>query len=194
MHALQRRGVSPGAMAVAATAFALLSGVSLYNAPLSGRPEIFWALGAFGIQARLLCELMGGMLTVRGLARSKLDSFLSDALARASDALILVGAGYSVDIFLPGGADLGWLAAVLALSTAFVRVLGGSLGLPQSYQGPLGRQQRMYVITFGAIAAGVQNAIFRPGWAMVPALLLVVIGTGWTVARRAEAIVRQLAR
>jgi hypothetical protein len=194
MQALQRRGVGPSAMAVVATAFSTLAGISLYNAPLSGRPELFWALGAVGIQARLLCELLSGMLMVRGLARSKLDSFLTEMLARASDALVLVGAGYSVDLFLPGGSSLGWLAAVLAVLTAFVRVLGGALGLPPNYAGPLARQQRMYLVTFGAIAAGVQNAIFRPGWAMVPALLLVVIGTGWTLARRAEALVRQLSR
>ncbi|HUO51794.1 MAG TPA: hypothetical protein VMT93_04685 [Gemmatimonadaceae bacterium] len=189
---LQRWGVRPLVMALLAALFAMLAGIAFYNVPYSGRPEVWWAAGALGIQIRLLFELLGGMLMVTGMARSRLDAFFAEGLATFSDAVVLVGVGYSVDIFLPGGADLGWCAALLAVFCEYVRVIGGSLGLPQLFTGPFGRQPRMYVITFGAIAAGVQNAIFRPGWAMVPALLIVVIGTAWTISRRAEGIVRQL--
>jgi hypothetical protein len=50
----------------------------------------------------------------------------------------------------------------------------------------------MFVITLGAIIAGIQNVAFRPGWAMVPALLIVVVGSAATIARRVEYIAKTI--
>ena len=42
------------------------------------------------------------------------------------------------------GSTLGWAAAVLALLTAYIRALSGSLGLPQRFLGPMAKQHRMF--------------------------------------------------
>src|SRR5713226_6455863 len=48
---------------------------------------------------------------------------------RFADVVILVGTGYSIAAF-GWGRELGWLAAVLAVMTAYIRLLGGSMGVP----------------------------------------------------------------
>ena len=191
---LARTGVTPNAVSLTGMFFAILAGAALYHAPLAGQPELFWALGALGIQLRLLCNMLDGMLAIEGGMHSKLGELFNDLPDRISDSVILVCAGYSVEQFLPGGADLGWCAALLAALTAYVRVLGGSMGLTQSFVGPMAKQHRMFVITIGAIGAGIQNAVFRPGWLMVPALLIVVIGSAATIVRRTELIARALSK
>ena len=47
---------------------------------------------------------------------------------------------------------LGWLGALAAAVTAYIRVLGGSLGLPQDFRGPLAKPHRMVVMTSGVWA------------------------------------------
>ena len=54
-------------------------------------------------------------------------------------------------------APLGWAAAVLAVLTAYVRVLGGSLGLTQHFIGPMAKQHRMFTLTLGDAAGGGAN-------------------------------------
>ena len=42
---------------------------------------------------------------------------------------------------------LGWAAATAAVFTAYVRLLGGSLGQVQRFTGPLAKQHRMALLT-----------------------------------------------
>ena len=191
-RALARLGVSPNAVSIVGMLFALLAGYSFVRAPYGGRPELWWALGALAVQLRMLCNMLDGMLAIEAGRHTKLGELYNDLPDRISDSLILVGAGFSVEQFLPGGSALGWLAALLAVLTSYVRVLGGAMGVPQPFAGPLAKLQRMFVITAGAIVAGIQNAVFRPGWAMIPALLIVVVGSAATIVRRVEYIAKTL--
>lgn len=91
------------------------------------------------------------------LARSSVTpnqiSVMSVAFAAAGAALILVAAGYAAGI-----AWLGWLAALLAVTTAYVRLLGGSLAVPQDFGGVMAKQHRMAVLTGALVLQAVEHS------------------------------------
>ena len=93
---------------------------------------------------------------------------------------------------MPGGSALGWCAALFAAITAYVRVLGGALGTPQYFTGPMAKQHRMFVVTVGALLSALQSISLRPGLAMAPALVIIVVGSAMTTVRRIELIARDL--
>lgn len=78
---------------------------------------------------------------------------MSVAFAAAGAALILVAAGYAAGI-----AWLGWLAALLAVTTAYVRLLGGSLAVPQDFGGVMAKQHRMAVLTGALVLQAVEHS------------------------------------
>src|SRR4029434_6543150 len=105
-------------------------------------------------QLRLLCNLLDGMLAVEEGLKSATGEIFNELPDRVADVVILVGAGYAVPgvPFMPA---LGWLAAVLALLTAYVRALAGSLGLTQHFVGPMAKQHRMFTLTVAALVAAI---------------------------------------
>jgi phosphatidylglycerophosphate synthase len=194
--ALARRlaamGVRPNAVSLAGVLFAAAAGASFMAAPAANHSWRAWFAGAVFVQLRLLCNMLDGMLAIEGGMKSKLGDLYNDLPDRISDSLILVGAGYSVEWLVPGGSALGWCAALFAALTAYVRLLGGSLGVPQYFSGPLAKQHRMFVITLGALISAVQSWSFSPGWVMAPTLVIVVLGSAATIVRRTTYIVRDL--
>lgn len=100
-------------------------------------------MAAAAVQTRLLCNLIDGMVAVEGGMKSPVGELFNEVPDRISDAATLVGAGYAV-MSVPW---LGWLAAVLAVLTAYVRAVGKSVGAGSDYRGPMAKQQRMAVVT-----------------------------------------------
>jgi phosphatidylglycerophosphate synthase len=140
-----------------------------------------WLLAALFIQLRLLCNLLDGMVAVEGGRRSALGEIYNDLPDRVSDGLILVAAGYGA-----AWPTLGWLAALLAVMTAYVRVMGGACGLAQDFSGPMAKPHRMAVLTVACLAAVVDVRAIAAG------LGLIVAGAAVTAARRTVVIARQL--
>ena len=115
----------------------------------------------------------------------------NDLPDRIADPLILIGAGAAI-ASCPWGRDLGWLAALLAVLTAYLRLLGGACGLPQSFAGPMAKPQRMAVMTGACLIAA---AVHHRGWdggVLATALGIVILGALWTCVRRTRAIVAGL--
>ncbi len=200
---LAHMGATPNMVSVAGMVFAALAGLAFMNVtPDTAHPARFWILGAAFVQLRLLCNMLDGLLAIEGGMKGKLGELWNDIPDRLSDSLILVGAGYSVEWLVPGGSALGWCAALFAMMTAYVRTLGGALGTPQYFTGPMAKQHRMFVITLGALFAAFQTSSFqatswamesfRPGWAMAPALIVIVLGSAVTVVRRIQLVARDL--
>lgn len=182
---LARCGVRPDAVSVASIGFALAAGGALAlsaDAPETTRAG--WLIAAaVGIQLRLLCNLLDGMLAVEEGLGSRTGAIFNEVPDRLADVLILVGAGYA----LPAGASgpaLGWAAAVAALLTAYVRTLGGSLGLTQHFVGPMAKQHRMFALTVAALVGAVEAALHLPPRAMGGGLVLILAGSILTVLRR----------
>jgi phosphatidylglycerophosphate synthase len=180
---LTRAGVSPNAISVFSVVFAVLGATSLLYLPRG------WGLFVFacGIQARLLCNLLDGMVAIEGGRRSATGALYNEIPDRVADSLFIVTIGYVV-----GESDLGWLGALAAAVTAYVRVLGGSLGLPQDFRGPMAKQQRMAVLTAAALLGIVELRVLGSQWALVAAVWIVAVGSVMTCGVRTAAIARAL--
>jgi phosphatidylglycerophosphate synthase len=64
-------------------------------------------LSICGIQLRLLCNLLDGMVAIEGGFKTKTGEIFNELPDRLSDALILIGAAYSVPT-VAATHDLGW--------------------------------------------------------------------------------------
>jgi hypothetical protein len=190
-HALARFflrcGVTPNQMSVASIGWATLCGAAYL---LSARnPSPLWAgvdliAAAVFIQLRLLANMLDGLMAVdeRG-GKAPAGVLYNEMPDRAADAIILVAAGYAC-----GWAWLGWLSALLATATAYVRALGGSLGYPEDFSGPMAKPHRMFAMTVGTAAAA-----FLPAWPVLAiALAVVAAGAAVTVASRTWRLARRL--
>jgi phosphatidylglycerophosphate synthase len=190
---LAARRVRPNAVSIASLVFGALAGVCLWlSLGGNGRTSGLLLLAAAGcIQLRLLCNLLDGLIAVEGGLGTPEGEIYNDLPDRVADALIFVGAGLALRV-LPYGMTLGWVAALAALLTAYVRVLGGALGLPQDFSGPMAKQHRMFAVTVGCLAAAVEARFLRPPRLLYVALALVVVGSLLTAALRTARMARAL--
>lgn len=191
--ALTRLGVRPNQVSVLSLVFAGLAGGAMLLAGRSvgTRSFVIFVFAAGFIQLRLLCNLLDGMIAVEGGRATERGPVLNELPDRLSDAVVLVAAGYAV-AGMPAVVPLGWAAALLAILTAYVRALAGSLGASQDFGGPMAKQRRMEVISLACLLAAVLTGRPAQGWVMAAALGIVVAGSALTAARRAHHLVREL--
>jgi phosphatidylglycerophosphate synthase len=192
---LARKGMSPNFISTVSVGFALLATAAfvatrfVHHGWLVG---LMMLVAIAGIQARLLCNLLDGMVAVEGGKGSKSGEIYNDFPDRLSDSIILIAAGYAAAA-APGAVELGWAAALLAVMTAYVRVLGRSIGSAVYFAGPMAKQHRMAVLTGACIVAGALACFWRGhAWAIWAALVVSNVGCVITVVRRLRLIVREL--
>jgi phosphatidylglycerophosphate synthase len=185
-------GILPNAVSIASVLFASGAAIAFCSVPAaSGATRAaLLIVAAAAIQLRLLCNLLDGMLAVEHGMKGKTGDIYNDLPDRVADVLILAAAGYSIRD-LQFGIALGWAAAVLAVFTAYVRLLAGSLGLTQHFIGPMAKQHRMFTVTVAALAFAVETLAGMQPHAMRLALVLIVIGAVVTAARRTERLLRE---
>lgn len=188
--------VSPDLISAGSVAFALLGGACL---ALSGTSAgtgrvLLLLLAIFAIQARLLCNMLDGMVAVEHGKGSPAGPIWNELPDRIADTLFLAGAGYGAAAFAPDwGPAFGWLAATLAVITAYVRELGRAAGFPYDFSGVLAKPRRMFALT---VAASV--ALFEPFWgwrgetlfAGVVVIAVLTAATVWTRTARLAAALR----
>lgn len=139
---LARSGVSPNQISVASVAFAVGGAACM----LAGG---WWLIGAAAcIQGRLLCNLFDGMVAVEHDRGTPLGIVYNEFPDRIADSILLATCGYAAA--LP---SLGWMAALAAALTAYVRVFGASCALGHDFRGPMAKQHRMALLTIGCIAS-----------------------------------------
>jgi phosphatidylglycerophosphate synthase len=191
---LARLGVRPNAVSAASVGFAAGAGLCLAAssavAPNGARAALLLAAAAL-VQLRLLCNLLDGMLAVEEGLAARNGVLYNEIPDRIADVIVLAGAGYAVGTS-PPGAVLGWTAAVLALFTAYVRVLAGSLGARQNFAGPMAKQHRMFTITAAAVASAAETWLGLPMHAMALGLWVVVSGSIATIVRRVHRMAGEL--
>jgi phosphatidylglycerophosphate synthase len=140
-------------------------------------------LAAVAIQARLVCNLIDGMVAVEGGKGTKDGPFWNEAPDRAADLLLLAGAGIAA-----GAPALGLLAAALAIATAYLRELGRAEGFPPDFSGPFAKPQRMAALTIGTGIA----AFYASEWTLTLTLAVIAAGTAATILRRAATLIEKL--
>ena len=192
---LARTGVSPNAISVASFVFASVSG-GCYAATV--RAHALWAdvvlllAAAAGIQLRLLCNMLDGMVAVEWGRASRAGEIFNDLPDRLADTIIFCGAGYAAGG--QHGPTLGWAAAVVSLLTAYLRVLGRSVGAGTYFIGPMAKQHRMALLTAASVLSA---ATIHQGWSgriLTATLAVVVVGALITCVRRLQRILADLER
>ena len=85
-------GIGPNAISLASIGFAALAALALWATSATGEAlqPVLWPAAAAGIQLRLLCNLLDGMVAVEGGRGSKSGEVFNDAPDRLADLLILV--------------------------------------------------------------------------------------------------------
>jgi phosphatidylglycerophosphate synthase len=151
----------------------------------------FLVASAALIQLRLLANLMDGMVAIEGGRRTATGDLYNEIPDRLADVFVIVGAGYAVT-WLAWADALGWAAATAAVLTAYVRVLGGSLGVTQRFVGPMAKPHRMAVLTVACLASVVEVFFGFSGRVLTIALCVVAAGSLVTFVRRTMLIAEEL--
>jgi phosphatidylglycerophosphate synthase len=154
---LARAGVTPNAISFASMAAGMAAGCAFAaTAHLHGWPvRVAFLAAAACIQFRLICNLLDGLVAVEHQRRSPTGDIWNEVPDRVSDIGTIVGAGCA----LGGWPLLGFVAALLAVLTAYVRALGASLGAGQIFAGLGGKPQRMAVLTAATVVAAAFPAL-----------------------------------
>jgi len=180
-------GVTPNAISVAGMIAGGLAGVAFALTKQAAAGWLWFLAAAALMQLRLLANMLDGMVAVQTARASPVGELFNEVPDRVSDTAIFVGAGYAVGS-LP---ELGYLAAIGALFTAYVRAEGKVAGAHQEFCGPLAKPQRMAVMTLAAIYAALAPAAWQPQLVAWPgrttlawALLLIAVGSAITTLRR----------
>lgn len=181
---LSRGSVTPDQISASGIVAAALAAAAFLAAP---DHPVAWLSAAVLVQLRLVANLLDGMVAVEGGRGSALGPLWNEAPDRLEDTLILAGFGYAANAPV-----LGLWAVITALLCAYVRVLGGAFGQPQTFIGPMAKQHRMAAITLGCVL-GFGASILGTG-ARLPEIILwgIVAGAILTCVRRLGVIAANL--
>jgi len=182
-------GITPNQISQASVGFAAF-GTLVFSLSPFGPGFAQWLmlmLAAGACQARLVCNLIDGMVAVEGGQGKKDGPFWNEAPDRASDFLLLSGAGIAA-----ANPTLGFLAASFAIAAAYLRELGRAEGFPPDFTGPMAKPHRMAALTIGCVLAA-----FAPFGTTAEGLLsltlwIIVAGTAATIARRSLHLIAEL--
>jgi len=188
-QALVRVNLSPDHISLFGVGFACLSGAGFLWMSWGGDAWIYF-LCAAGIQLRLLCNMLDGMVAIEGGKKSSLGGLYNELPDRIEDTVILLGAGNCAMTFT--GADyLGWGAALVAILTAYIRALGATLGTPQFFVGPMAKPHRMATLTVACLLEAVTGG---KGHLITLGLIIIIAGGIFTGIRRVMLIAHELER
>ncbi len=177
-----QKGITPNQISQLSVACAAL-GTLFYTVSPFGPGILQWLmliLAAGVCQARLVCNLIDGMVAVEGGQGTKDGPFWNEAPDRVSDLLLLTGAGIAA-----GNPGLGMFASALAILTAYLRELGRAEGFTPDFSGPMAKPQRMAVLTVGTILAAFAPFGTTATGLLTLTLWIIVAGTAATAVRRA---------
>jgi phosphatidylglycerophosphate synthase len=179
--ALARSAVTPNQISCISVLFALAGSAALLAWPGS----LGMLLCAACILLRLLCNLFDGMVAVEGGRGTATGPLFNEVPDRLADSLFLVALGYAVA--LPW---LGWLCALLAALTAYIRALGGALGQAQDFRGPMAKPHRMWLMGIALVVAAVATPWQNP--ILVGTAVIIAIGSALTCITRTRAVAARL--
>jgi len=188
---LTRWGVSPNQVSVLSVVFASIGAALLaWEALGAGTP---WPLAgaAACIQLWLLANLVDGLIAVEGGRQTKIGELFNEFPDRVADVVLLAAAGYGAHHGELGVA-IGWLSAVLAVGTAYIRAFGARRGFSQDFCGPQAKQQRMFLLTLACLLGAGEKLLRVPPQSIFAFLIIIAFGTLITCARRTVRLARQL--
>jgi phosphatidylglycerophosphate synthase len=180
---LARSSITPNQISVLSIFFAAGGATALLIYPGC----LGMLLCAMGIQGRLLCNLLDGMVALEGGKKSALGAVYNEFPDRIADSILIVALGYATPY-----PWLGWAAALVAALTAYVRVFGGALGLPQDFRGPMAKQHRMAVLTLACLGGATESVMYGSNHLLLSAVVVILLGSTLTCVTRTVAMARLL--
>lgn len=193
---LVEAGLTPNQVSVLSAVFATLGGASLLAAARweGVAAQLLGLAGALlGIQLRLVCNLLDGLMAVEGGKKTPYGELFNDFPDRISDIALLLAAGYALASQDAPGYPLttAWVAALAAVLTAYVRVLGASMGAPHFFLGPMAKQHRMAALNVALVGSGAEALTMGQfSFSLTAALYLIAFGSVVTCFRRLRAVLR----
>jgi phosphatidylglycerophosphate synthase len=192
--ALVKIGLTPNQVSVLSAVFAGLGAISLLQAAEveSFLVRMLLLAGALlGIQLRLTCNLIDGLMAVEGGKKTPYGEFFNDFPDRVSDVLLILAAGYAARTNQGPLITVAWAAALLAVLTAYIRVLGASMSAPHFFLGPMAKQHRMAVLNAAIVGTAIENWVNGSFMLCLDAgVWVIAIGAFITCVRRSAAIIR----
>ncbi len=182
-RALTATPITPNQISVLSIVFATIGAAAIAKWP----SPVTFVFCALCVQLRLLCNLLDGMVAVEGKKGTATGVLYNEVPDRIADSVFLVALGYAA-----GLGWVGWLAALLAAFTAYIRLLGGSLGYPQDFRGPQAKPHRMAVMTLGLILAAIEQSWLATTMVLPTTLAVIVLGSALTCVLRLMSIASKL--
>ncbi len=179
-------GVSANMISAVGMGLGLAAGAALVATRFVSGPAavILWLLAALLVQGRLLGNLLDGLVAIEGGKRSRTGPLWNEIPDRVSDTAALVGAGYAAGS-VP---ELGFVATLLAMLTAYIRAIGAANGAGEAFEGMMSKPKRMFVLTVACFAGAFGGASV----AMPVALGIIVLGSAITCFQRLGKISNRL--
>lgn len=190
-------GVTPNTISTMGMVAGMLAGIAFACTATTNWGWLLFLVAAAMMQLRLIANMLDGMVALQTKKASPVGELFNEVPDRVSDTAIFIGAGYAAGA-MP---ELGYLAAVGALLTAYVRAEGKVAGAQQEFCGPMAKQQRMAVLTFACLYAALVPSAWQPQITSLPgrgiiaaALALIAVGSFVTAVRRLWRIASALKR
>lgn len=181
-HVLVRAGASANAISIVGMLLCIGAGTAL--AATSVAPDWsrwLWILAAIGVQGRLICNMLDGMVAIESGKASRVGGLYNELPDRVSDIATFAGLGYAAG----SSPMLGMVAAMLAVLTAYVRAAVKVAGAPQDYCGPMAKQHRMFVVTLACAYLATAPHSWQGPWTSlgltIPMLALWIIAIGCVI-------------
>lgn len=192
---LAARKVPPNVISITGLISSLGAGAALVASGGGSRPALWLVAACLLILGRGMCNMLDGMVAMGTGKASRGGELFNEVPDRISDPATLVGAGYACG----GIPELGYLAALAAVFTAYVRIQGCALGTKADFGGPMAKTHRMVVIVAAALYTAFTPAAWQPTVPGVPhagvlaiALAVIFVGCAVTSVRRLRRIAHNL--
>jgi len=160
----------------------------------AGRHPWLLLVGPLFCYVRLWLNMLDGMVALASGKASYRGEILNDLPDRISDVLIFVGVAYS-GLAAPGA---GYWAAIMALLTAYVGMLGQAVGVQREFSGVMSKPWRMVTLHVGAwitlalLWRGKGRIQFGPFSVLDWTCIVVIAGCIQTIAIRLKRIMTAL--
>ena len=135
--------IHPDAVSYASMGFALAAAVCFWKA---GANAWLLLIAPLLCYLRLWCNMLDGMVALASGKASARGEILNDLPDRVSDVIIFAGVAHS-GLLNP---FLAYWAAIFALLTAYVGVLGQAVGVRREFGGVMSKPWRMVMLHLGA--------------------------------------------
>ncbi len=181
---LSKQNVTPNQISIASIVFSVMAGIFFLSFQ---HTDIYGLLFSVAIILTCLfgrgcCNVFDGLVAVEGGKLTSSGELFNDVPDRISDAVIIITCGYA-----SGFSELGWLAAVLSIMTAYVRTLARSIGAPSDFQGPMGKVPRMAVVSIATLLTPLEFLYLDSFYILQMGLVIISIGCVFTVMKRLKA-------